>query len=176
MTQVVLLSKTFGAGGGMFKKGFRKILGKGEILKDFSPSQKAELGPEVVGFIKSLKKGNPYKPLAKDTVYITPHKYPDGEMILSFSLPHGKHGAFKRTCSSAPYTMDDGTVITRPLSIDGIKKAIADIKLSFKKDKAMQRYWKNPTTANKQAVFDLHPTSLRENIEFILKHPKHMKG
>ena len=67
--KAILLSDLVGAGAGAYKDGVKSIIGDGEVLKDFSKVEKKELGKKIVGFIKSLPKGNYLEPLDKDTVY-----------------------------------------------------------------------------------------------------------
>ena len=147
--KAIILTEALGTGAGNYTKGFRTVIGDGKVVKNFTKTEQAELGEEVVNFIKSLPRGNRLKPLDKDTVYFATQRVPgifdeDGSMIepaqrvLFIDIPDGVGSAFGMTCSSKPLVLEDGTFIEEPLTVDGIKKAISDIMLARKQESSRQ--------------------------------------
>ena len=133
--KAILLSDRVGAGAGAFKDGVKSIIGEGEVLKDFSKVEKKELGKEIVGFIKSLPKGNKLEPLDKDTVYFSTFrrpaiKNPAGEVVLPeervlyMDKVLGKGEGCGVTASTQPLVLGDGHICSYPLTINGVKSAL----------------------------------------------------
>lgn len=178
--KAIILSDTIGAGAGSFKKGFKTIIGKGKILKKFSRKEEESLGEEIVNYIKSLQRGNRFKPLDKDTVYFSTCEIPgyakkDGtiappERVLYIEIPNSIRGSYcSAYCQKTPVISYDGTQCNEQLTLDGVKAAIKKLFLIRKQNMAIRRYAQNPTEANKQAALKLFPPEAKNEIEFILR-------
>ena len=170
MIKAILLTESLGAGAGAFKNGFRRIIGEGKVVKNFTPAEQADLGQDVVNYIKSLARGNRFKPLDKDTVYFSTHVIPatpnsEAERILEIQLPFDEF-LYTETLSTTPLILKDGTRCQKPLTVASIKEAIKELRFSRKMDSAVREYSKNPTEANKQAALAFFPS--KEEGESIL--------
>ena len=173
MIKAILLTQSLGAGAGAFKAGFRRIIGEGKVLKNFTPAEQADLGADVVKYIKSLARGNRFKPTDKDTVYFSTHVIPAAsakdvpERILRVELPFGEHSGFVKTLSKTPLILEDGTRCQEPLTVEGLKNAIKKLRRTRKMESAICEYSKNPTEANKKAALAFFQS--QEEGEFILR-------
>ena len=143
MIKAIFLSEQAGAGAGAFKEGFRSIIGEGKVLNKFSKKAERELGPDIVGFLKSLPKGDKLKPLDKDTLFFSTHsrpaiKSPSGEVILPAErVLHvdkivDAGSGYGATATTNPLVLKDGHVCSYPLTLDGVKSAIETVMSSAK--------------------------------------------
>ena len=129
MTKVILLTDSLARNVYSADKGIQSVTEGVNIKKRFTSKESSALGKELVGFIDSFRRGNRYKPLEKDVVYIS-LKQDAAQSTLCIEKPNRKNlwGNPYSVVVTDTVPADNKGVF--PLSLDGLKRAIGVIRKS----------------------------------------------
>ena len=109
----------------------------GKPVSKFSPEVAKDLGKDIVDYLQAMPKGDPLKPLDKDTIVFSTavkrgYIKADGTVVppertLFINKMTGVDTGYGTSASKTPDISEDGFVRTYPLTLEGVKEGIRRI-------------------------------------------------